>query len=175
MKRKATIQEHHELLSNLQELPRKMLLLYGMDNIPGFVLHELCHKNCFNIHKAAYFIDNPDFDCLKGVAGINHEEGVIESDIWDNPDKFSQRMKTSPFNKKVRNIFQKSARNKHLENDIAHLLSQQLEMKQPKVFHWNMKHDNHGLLIMEDEEDNHIWDDKYLLNSIHLLGFCPVH
>ena len=48
-------------------------------------------------------------------------------------------------------------------------------MKQPKVFHWNMKHDNHGLLIMEDEEDNHVWDDKYLLNSIHLLGFCPVH
>lgn len=176
MKPKATIQQQHTLLSNLQELPRKMLLLHGVDNITEFVLHELCQEKCFNIHKAAYFVDNPDFDCLKGVAGIDHEEGFIGNDIWHNPDNFSEHMKKSSFNKKVRNITQQSVQNKYLEEHaLTYLLAQQLGMDQPKLFHWNMKHDNHGLLIIENKGDNHVWDDNYLLNSIHLLAFCPIH
>ena len=115
MNQNATIQEHHTLLSNLQQLPRKILLLPGTYNVPEFVLHELCNEKCFNVHKAAYFVDNPDFDCLKGVAGINHEEGVIKDDIWSDPDRFSEKMKASPFNQKVRSVLHQSAHKKHLQ------------------------------------------------------------
>jgi len=176
MKHKATIQQHHALLSNLQQLPRKMLLLYGADNIPEFVLHELCHEKCFNIHKAAYFVDNPDFDCLKGVVGINHKEGIVNDDIWHDPDRFSQNMKASSFNQKVRSILQQSAYKKNLqESDLIQLLAYQLSMDHPKLFYWNMKHDNHGVLIIQEEDDNHVWDENYLANSVYLLGFCPIH
>ncbi len=176
MKQKATVQEHHMLLSRLQQLPRKILLLHGTENIPEFVLHELCHEKCFNVHKAAYFVDNPDFDCLKGVAGINHNEGVIKEDIWSNSDRFSQKMKASQFNQKVRGILHKSVHNRHLhENDLFSLLAREVGMQHPKLYHWDMKYDNHGLLIIEDDDDNHVWKDEYLSNSVYLFGFCPVH
>ena len=61
---------HYTILNTLSKLPRKMLSLKGQENVTEFVLHELCHKNCFNLDKAAYFVDNPDFDCLKGMAGF---------------------------------------------------------------------------------------------------------
>lgn len=176
MKHNPNLQEHHTLLSNLQELPRKILLLHGTDNVPEFVLHELCHEKCFNVHKAAYFVDNPDFDCLKGVAGINHAEGIVKEDIWTNPDQFSQKMKSSPFNKQVREFMHESAHRKQLqEAQLTALLAEKLGMQHPRLFQWNMKHDNHGLLIIEEEDDNHVWHDDYLVNSIHLFGFCPVH
>lgn len=176
MKPKPTIHEHYEQLSQLHQLPRKILLLHGTENMPEFVLHELCHEKCFNVHKAAYFVDNPDFDCLKGVAGINRDEVVGAEDIWAHPDHFAEVMKASSFNQEVRNFMGQSVHKKQMaEGDITHMLADLLHMNHPRLFCWAMKHDNHGFFIIEDDDANRIWDDGQLLNSVHLLGFCPVH
>ena len=55
----------------LADLPKRMVPLYDLEaigNIPEFVLHDLCHEDCFNLKKAAFLVDNPDFDSLQGVA-----------------------------------------------------------------------------------------------------------
>ena len=69
MKPNSLNDKHIDILDKLCHLPRKILSLHGHDNITELILHELCNEQCFNLEKAAYFIDNPDFDCFKGVAG----------------------------------------------------------------------------------------------------------
>ena len=46
-----------------------------------FVLHDICNPNCFNLQKAAFLVDNPDFDCLKGVAGFSADEAYQKHDL----------------------------------------------------------------------------------------------
>src|SRR5947207_14497437 len=98
MKSENMMYRHAHVIDNLRRLPRKMLSLHGLDNVTEFVLHELCDKHCFNLQKAAYFIDNPDFDCLKGVVGVSHAELHNIVDIWDNPAIFSEHITKSAFN-----------------------------------------------------------------------------
>ena len=82
MKPDMMMYRHAQIVDNLRRLPRKMLQLHGRDNVTDFVLHELCSKNYFNIPKAAYFIDNPAFNCLKGIVGISTQELQKFENIW---------------------------------------------------------------------------------------------
>ena len=54
------LHSQHNVLNTISRLPRKMLSLKNQENITEFVLHDLCNKKCFNLEKAAYFVDNPD-------------------------------------------------------------------------------------------------------------------
>jgi predicted SprT family Zn-dependent metalloprotease len=81
------IQKQHALLSNLVQLPHKIVQLHGNEYLPEFVLHELSHEQCFDLSKVAYFVDNADFNCMKGVAGIDRADHYRES-IWDNPQEY---------------------------------------------------------------------------------------
>src|SRR6202042_1032184 len=95
--------QHKKLLRCLSNLPKQILTLHSLDNVPEFVLHGLCSKDCFNLYKAAYFVDNPDFDCIRGIAGFSKDEGELEwNNIWDDPESFSLFTKSLPFNKRVR-------------------------------------------------------------------------
>ena len=64
----------NRILIHLSTLPQKILSLHGRADLAEFVLRDLCHERCFNLKKAAFFIDNPDFNHLKGIAGFCHEE-----------------------------------------------------------------------------------------------------
>ena len=66
-----------------------MLSCDNVENMIEFVLHCLCSEDCFNMPKAAYFVDNIDFNCLKGIAGYNHLEKYKEPGIWSKPENFS--------------------------------------------------------------------------------------
>ena len=65
-----TLERQNRMLHHLAQLPRLMIDVHGRDNISEFILHELCSEPCFNLRKAAYLVDNPDFNCLRGVAGF---------------------------------------------------------------------------------------------------------
>jgi hypothetical protein len=170
------LQRQHEVLRSLNGLPQMMLKLKERDNIPEFVLHDLCHPNCFNLRKAAYFVDNPDFDCLRGVAGLSRDEVYFDKQIiWHNPDDFSQSMQASPFNQKVRAIeHQSPKRTNGSEQELVQKLAQMLGITQPSACTWDMKFDNYGLLIFEKAsfDDNTV--DEYLLNGVSILSFCPL-
>jgi hypothetical protein len=169
--------KHEELvqiLNRLNKLPRKMLRLQEYDNVTEFVLHELCNKQCFDIGKAAYFVDNPDFNLLKGVAGYYQPEAYAGDDMWEQPSKFSAHMQGASFNQKVRRFHHGSMRkNKQSDDAIVQLISQEVGLKDPRYYSWDMKHGNHGLFVYEKSCDGEGCVD-YVQEGLCLLGFCPV-
>ncbi len=176
MKPENIMSSHDYVIDRLRQLPRKMLLLHGLGNVNEFVLHELA-KNCFNLKKAAYFIDNPDFNCVKGVAGVSHAELNDVDDIWAQPEMFTQQMMQSPFNQHVRSFSCKSSK-KHSEpyEKIAETIAQELGLNAYNFYCWNMKHDNHGFLVCEKNDDTQEkLNDDVVIDGLCLLGFCPIH
>lgn len=166
----------YERVNSLIWLPRKMITLHGNDNMSDFVLHELCHEKCFNLKKAAYFVDNPDFNCLKGVVGISRNESPGIIDVWQQPEDFSNHMRQSPFNQKVRSLMRTSAKkvsaegDKELAIDVAH----ELGITNIGYCSWISKNDNHGILVFEKDSEQEI-DKEDLLNGVSLLSFCPIY
>lgn len=162
-------------LEKMSSIPKHMLQHADITNICEFVLHELACRDCFNLHKAAYFIDNPAFDCLKGLAGFTQQEMFnAHNTIWDDPQAFSIHMASSQFNQKVRQCFQSSCRrcerpDEHVIADIA----KQLDMDNYAYCTWDLKHDNHAYLIYQPNDDTP--SPEEMLNGFCLLGFCPVH
>ncbi len=175
MKRHKTSRKKRNVTHHLAGLPRKILQLHGRDNVTEFVLHELGNEDCFNLERVAYVIDNPDFDCLKGVAGYCRPEAYhAKSTIWEEPDVFSAHMKKSAFNNKIRH-FCKPSRVKKGESDkkIVTAIAPELGFEHPSFYAWKMKHDNHGILLFQKGDDES-GDYDYLLEGLCLIGFCPV-
>lgn len=160
------------MLQSLHQLPRNIMNIRDRHNIPEFVLHELCSDRCFNIPKAAYIIDNPDFRCIRGVAGFSADEG-FSSDIWQNPHEFSDHMNKAAFNTKVRSLCNKreNASGQELLDDIAKALG----IDSYNVCDLVMPHENHGYFMYETEELPDTMDRESLLNGVSILSFCPLY
>lgn len=164
-----------KIMHSLSCLPRKVLQLHGRDNVTEFILHELGNQDCFNLERAAYVVDNPDFNCLKGIAGYCRPEAYTsEKTIWDEPDSFSEYMKNASYNKKVR-CFCESSHLKQGETDtqIVEKIAPILGFKNPSFYAWKMKYDNHGILLYE-KADQQKCDCDYLLDGLCFIGFSPV-
>lgn len=179
MKHVNDLQRHHAVLKHLSLLPKRIVLLHCKEqehhNISDFVLHDFCDESCFDFNKAAYFVDNPDFNYLKGISGISKEDGTCSDHkvVWEDPDEFIGLLKKSPFNKKVRSIEQCS-----LQSDDMHKLQ---ELAEQLSFHnydyctWQMKHGNRGILLFEkhDNTEPHLVEE-HLPQCVYLLSLCPV-
>jgi hypothetical protein len=179
MKARMVNHNHSHITDHLRKLPRKMLGIHGIDNATEFLLHDLCGQHCFNMKKAAYFVDNPDFDCLKGVVGVSYEELPGIDDIWSAPEEFSQHMNQSPFNKSVRSFMSASNKKNHDNYDhIIENMARDLGFSAYTLYSWDMKHNNHGFLLGEksDKPSEHgpISED-IVLDGLSLLSFCPIH
>lgn len=176
MKQEELIKRQHMLLNILSRLPKNILLKHSIDRLPEFVLHEIACEDCFDFNKAAFLVDNPDFDCLKGVAGVSREESFSGGSIWDEADNFTAHMASSPFNDKVRNHLQVSCKKCDTpDEEVFAQIAQALGMGKYGVCEWNMKHDNHGYLIYEKMNHDDTAGDEYLLHGASLLGFCPIY
>lgn len=160
---------------NLSCLPRKILKLYGRDNLAEFVMHELGKQDCFDLERVAYIIDNPDFNWLKGVAGLSRLEAYQpKRNIWDEPEEFTAHMKQSPYNNKVRSFSKESGLKRgDSDTNIVKKFAADLGFEHPSFYAWPMKHDNHGILLYE-KATNEPCDCEYLLEGLSLIGFCPV-
>jgi len=142
--------------------------------VSQFVLHDICSADCLNLQKAAYVVDNPDFDCLKGVAGFSIQE-AYPKDLWQSPDSFIQHMEKASFNKKVRGLTVPSMRrNKKSDKDTTRFVADYLEIIDPVFCTWAMKHDNHGFLVYETQKSCPA-ATELVLNGACYLGFCPVY
>lgn len=174
MKNTLNLSYNSEVLQALSALPEKILRLHGTDNVSEFVMYELCQEKCFNLPKAAFFVDNRDFNCFKGVVGFNKKEHPENFSLWDEPDSFSDFMAQNDFNKHVRSInqcTQQNSKDQHekLLSDIAH----QLDVRDLGYHRFPLKHGNHGF-IMYDKHDAHIDDITIFNRGACLLGFCPI-
>lgn len=169
--------QHKKLLRCLSCLPKQILSLHSWDNVPEFVLHGLCSKDCFNLYKAAYFIDNPDFDFVKGVAGYSKEEGDLDwNNIWEDPESFSLFTNSLPFNKRVRSFNSNSVKRKDSNYDgLLKKIACDVGFDNPSICTWDMKHYNNGILVYEKVNDeNADLFNEYFSDSVHLLSFCPI-
>lgn len=178
MKPELLMYRNAQIADSLRRLPRKMLQLHGLENVTDFVLHELCSKDCFNIPKAAYFVENPAFNCFKGIVGISAVELQGINNIWTSPDQFAQAVAQSPFNQKVRSFIYESHKNRgHAPEKIAENIAGELGIGDYTFYSWDMKHDNHGLLVCEKnnaQEHGHP-QDEVMVDGLCLLSFCPVY
>lgn len=166
---------HTQILTSLSHLPRKMVQLYGDDKVAAFVLYELCQKHCFDLDRAAYFVDNPDFNCLKGVAGCSRAELSGHENIWETAGTFSRALAQSPFHAKASDISHASIKHgSRSEKEAVQELAAALGIKNPSHCCWNMKHDNHGLLVFEKALYTDASMDDHLINGLSLLSFCPI-
>ncbi len=164
-----------KLLKHLGNLRKMMVNNHELENLSEFVLHDVCHGPCFNINKAAYFINNPDFKILKGVAGYDKKELHI-SDSWNNQKQFISSMQNSLFNQKVRHRLEENfIKGEISEQYLVRKLADHLEIENPAYHVWNLKHANHGLLIYESHpaQADHI--KSHLHDSLYYLSFCPVY
>lgn len=177
-----SLEKQNKVLHCLQCLPRKIVSLHNdhdhdHGNLSEFVLYDLCHESCFDIAKAAYLVNNPDFHCLKGITGIcKHEPGYCceIKDIWQEPRKYIEYMSRSPFNQKVRSIEREHIHNGQ-ENAVVGEIAQQLGLERPECIKWDMKHGNNGYLIFEPNTHTYELIKQYLPETVHLLGFCPIY
>lgn len=168
-------QKNYDRMKKISKIPSKIIQHHGRENVTEFVLHDLASKNCFNFSKASYFVDNPDFDHLKGVAGYTDSQAFEHGDkIWEHPELFTNHMAGAPFNKKVRTVLRPSPKRGCLEaQKIVDVVAQELDMNKPQFFCWDMKHYNHGLFVFECQEAID-WEHDELLNALHLLSLCPI-
>lgn len=167
---------HLEIVRKLNRIPRKLVEVHGLDNVTEFVMHELCNEECFGLMKAAFFVDNPDFDTFKGVSGFAHDEiFLLAQDIWSAQDDFTEHMRQSKFNQRVRGMERSSCRRGCVcDVEVVETLAKELNLKNPEYLCWEMKHENHGMLLFEhDNENMHILKED-LEHACHLLSMCPV-
>lgn len=169
------IKNDKELLSRLGNFSKNVTHNHHLENLSEFVLHDVCSKDLFDLPKAAYLVNNPDFVCLKGVAGYHTPESFSHGDSWNNQKAFTSHMKSSDFNQRVRTI-QDSALKidaNDLHHDKIYKLADQLNINDPLYHVWQMKHDNQGLLIFQRPE-NFDMSQEHLLNFLYMLSFCPI-
>lgn len=168
-------EHYHAVLNKLSSLPKKMLSLHGHEYVTHFVMHELCNEPLLNIERAAYFVDNPDFNCLQGVAGFCKKEAYNGScDIWRDQESFVDVLKASTFNNNVKDFKKESMKKKGNSDDtVVHEIANTFNIHNPGYYSWDMKHDNHGLFVFQknDVPEKAL---EYLSDTVCLLGFCPV-
>ena len=167
---------HQEVLARLSLLPRKIIARYSDDHTSEFTLHELCHLTCFDLEKAAYFVDNPDFDCLQGIAGYHkaeHDDNLAQE--LEEPELFSRHLRTCRFNQRVRTITGLSYRRaRKTETDILKFLAPLLTISDPCCYIWPLKHDNYGILIYERGKIQAEELREHIENGIHILSLCSL-
>lgn len=171
----ALLSRHRSVLGSLSDLPKRMIDLQNLENIAEFVLHGLCQPGCFDISQAAYIVDNPDFNCLKGIAGFSAAEAeLLRAETWLSPELFSNLMRASKFNQQIRSLERASLRANGRSNDSAlQEIAAEVGIANPAFCTWELKHDNYGVLIYR-KPDNDPTFDEHFIKSLYLLSFCPI-
>jgi hypothetical protein len=171
--------EDYEIIDIVTKLPHKILKHHEVPGLAHIVLHDLAHESGFGLEKAAYFVDNPDFDHMVGVAGFcKNECHLHKKNVWNEPHNFKQDMEQAEFNTIIRGVFKNSFNKKHIDTHDFHEISdlgQAVGITNPSFFTWNMHHGNHGLLIFEPSKEISVWRHSLLSNVVALLSMCGRH
>ena len=170
-----------QLIRTLLDLPKKILLHEDLDSLAQIVLHELGHDQHLGLKRATYIVDNPEFGCIKGVAGFCKSECKYhKNDLWHDPHCFCQDMQEARFHQEIKHFAHNSVCHKSgnlAECNELHKLGNKIGIDNPTIYTWPMRNGNKGVLIFEDDEHNgKCKKDPVLLDYLSvLLGLCRLH
>jgi hypothetical protein len=172
-----TLDAGDKVAHSILQLPHHILRYHDVDELPQLVLHDLGHESNFGLNKAAYLVDNPEFNCVKGVAGFNRDEcSFHRENVWEAPHEFGGDMRDAVFHNNMKNFVQDmSVRRRDLDvhnpDDLA-VLGTTLGLKNPSFFTWNMRHGNHGILLFEEGREWCARHRDLLSYAAALLSLC---
>jgi hypothetical protein len=161
-----------DLLSRYSDFSKMVTEHHHLENLSEFVLHDVCAPDLFDLSKAAYLVSNPDFSCMKGVAGYHREGFFPGGHSWKNLKGFTAHMKESDFNQQVRALYDQDLRQNSEQKQIQEL-ADRLDIKDPLYHVWPLKHANQGVLIFDSDIDDQMHKD-HLIKFLYMLSFCPV-
>lgn len=164
--------EESRLLNQFGTFSKNMVDHHHLENLSEFVLHDLCSDSGFDIKKAAYLVHNPDFECVKGVAGFHQPESFAQSS-WQDHKGFTAHMKQAAFNQQVRAYNQENFPAKEVLDQNIEEVADYLNMSDPSYHVWNSKHNNQGVFIFEGLAGEEL-SQGHLRNFLHMLSFCPI-
>lgn len=173
MEHKDVVTRYPNLFYCLSSLPEKIVATHGKENLAELVLYELAHPHCLDFSKAAFFIDNPDFNCVQGMVGLVVNEHEQE-DVWHHEAEFTSRMKLSSFNRAVRMMRHQSvAGNESAKAALLQTIAGELRFVNPAWRTFPLKHGNQGMLLFE-ATPAHQSLEKQVAQAASLLAFCPI-
>lgn len=178
MEKKTLTQDSAErelnLWNQLLTIPHYILQNHHLDGLAQLILLHLANPECFALQKAAYLIDNPDFNCLKGVTGTFENEALkFDYTWWQSAEKIlEQTQKASIFHNRVRSLLLPSLKPDAEKSDSIQQLATFLEFdQQPKICSWPMKNNNRGILLYQPNENLGVpWKQNLLDNAVALLS-----
>lgn len=165
---------HLSTVDNIIEIPQKILEFHHKAGLTDFVLQKIASDKCFSFNRAAYLVDNPDFNFLKGICGFCKNS---------NPDNFStitdqllQQISKADYNNKVKTFQKTSLKANNIDLKSSQTLSElsyALEIPNPQVYSWDLKNNNFGILIFKSEIDHCCdWKKNLLEKVTAFLGMC---
>ena len=175
--------DNKQLVDLLLELPNRILHHEDLEPLAQIILHEVCHKDRLGLKRATYLVDNPDFGCMRGVAGYCKDECKYhKQDLWTDPRSFYKDMEPAEFHNKMRCFEHDSVciKDNMSECKELHNLGKEIGIYEPNVYTWDMRNGNRGVFIFEeDDEDkcsNACKKNPVMLDKIaSLLGLCRLH
>ena len=160
------------MLHKFGKFSRNMIDNHHLENLSEFVLHDVCSDDEFGIEKAAYLVHNPDFNCVKGVAGFHRQES-FNSSSWNDHKAFTSHMKQADFNQLVRAYSQENFNHKEISDQHIEQFAEALQIVDPAYHTWNAKHNNQGLFIFDGSANSQALK-SHLQHFLHMLSFCPI-
>lgn len=171
------LSSHLSIIDQILQIPQQIIALHHTEGLVDLVLHNISKKDCLSLKRVAYLVDNPDFNHLQGVAGFC---SAVETKSTCSEDFSSaiEEIKNLDYNRKVKNISQESLRAKNVDltsPENLKNLCESLEISNPKVYSWDLKHNNCGILIVEnDESDCCTWKNALVEKISKFLGMCAL-
>lgn len=166
-----------ELVNSLLIIPQKIVQHQSAEGLAQAILHEIAGPQGFALKRAAYIVDNPDFDCMKGVAGFCKNDALDTSGMWDRLGSFVNDSKQASFVKEVCRFEDKSLRRRDIttkDHPEIFRIADGFGINQPQTMSWGIKHDNHGLFLFEPGDNVCVWRHALLANVVAMLGLCAI-
>ena len=174
---------NEQLIKLLLDLPRRIVHNEDLEDLSRIILHELCHKNHLDLKKATYLIDNPQFGCMRGVAGFFKDECKHHKEnMWEKPEEFGRDMQKAEFHNKMKCFEHASVCNQSDMGSCKELckLGKNIGLQHPKVYTWDMRNGNRGVFLFEEDEhkdcDKNCTKKHAVLDKVAgVLGLCRLH
>lgn len=168
-----SLTEADEMIKRLLSLPRKILNNHGLHGLSSIILHEIAPH--LDLQRAGFFVDNHDFNCLRGIAGFcNQECHLYHPSMAAGEEQLPEKPE---FHQRISQLAHPSicdGQGVVREDGLRQLMSD-CELHDAHAHVWNMRHGNTGIFVYQEGPACLCSAHPEILEHItSLLSFCPL-